>query len=581
MREEKARRRAEIRARAQKEAEKQPLLQQVLDHNSADRNTPNIPTPAGQIEHSASPQTSSPNVSLLESAPNSAPDSPGVFVTQKEVTSDNRPLGEEEGNSAAHYDPMKDMLEDQRRAALKQGLGQVTASSYKETLTEQRTVLLPVSEKAEAAPHKKPKKEFDMFADEDDEEEEEEEEGQDEHEMDVDGDEKTTKAVAIPQGRQYHESLLDKWDDEDGYLKIIPGEILEDGRYTIVEVLGRGVFAVVVRATDSATKEQVAIKIVRKNDSMRKAGLKEIYFLKKILEDDPRNKNHIVRFKTSFDHKGHLCMVFENLKQNLRDLVKSLGGHGISLVAVKEYAKQMFIALAALKRLDIIHADLKPDNILTADDNRHIKICDLGSAADRRDNNDVTTYLVSRFYRAPEIILGMKYDFAIDIWAIGCTLFELWTGKILFQGPNNNQMLKAIMECRGKFSGKLLRKASLAGYYFNEHEQFASRELDPFGKETTRWMIFKKPTKDLKTRVQEGAKNTQNINQTELVLFADLLDKCLNINPEKRITPEEALRHPFVNPRAAAAGHGHGHGPNGPGGGGGGGGPSKYKPYAK
>ena len=72
----------------------------------------------------------------------------------------------------------------------------------------------------------------------------------------------------------------------------------------------------------------------------------------------------------------------------------------------------------------------------------------------------------------------MPYDFAIDIWSIGCTLFELYTGKILFTGRSNNQMLRAIMECRGKFSHKTLRKAQFAAYHFDDLLNFRSVEKD-------------------------------------------------------------------------------------------------------
>lgn len=111
------------------------------------------------------------------------------------------------------------------------------------------------------------------------------------------------------------------------------------------------------------------------------------------------------------------------------------------------------------------------------DSRNMLKICDLGSASDASEN-DITQYLVSRFYRAPEIILGMPYDFAIDVWSVGCTLFELYTGKILFTGRSNNQMLRAIMECRGKFSHKILRKAQFAGLHFDDLLNFRSVEKD-------------------------------------------------------------------------------------------------------
>lgn len=106
-----------------------------------------------------------------------------------------------------------------------------------------------------------------------------------------------------------------------------------------------------------------------------------------------------------------------------------------------------------------------------------LKICDLGSASDSSEN-EITPYLVSRFYRAPEIILGMQYDFAIDIWSIGCTLYEMYTGKILFTGRTNNQMLRSIMDCRGKFTVKMLKRATLAHIHFDEMANFRSVEQE-------------------------------------------------------------------------------------------------------
>lgn len=111
-----------------------------------------------------------------------------------------------------------------------------------------------------------------------------------------------------------------------------------------------------------------------------------------------------------------------------------------------------------------------------------LKICDLGTAIDRSDaataHNEITPYLVSRFYRAPEIILGMPYDYSVDMWSIGCTLYELYTGKILFTGDSNNQMLRAIMEIRGKMSGKLYRRGQLWQMHFDEMGNFISLERD-------------------------------------------------------------------------------------------------------
>lgn len=88
---------------------------------------------------------------------------------------------------------------------------------------------------------------------------------------------------------------------------------------------------------------------------------------------------------------------------NLRDVLKKYGKDvGISIKAVRVYAQQLFLSLSLLKRCNLLHADIKPDNILVTESKNVLKLCDLGSASDVSDN-EITPYLVSRFYRAPEI----------------------------------------------------------------------------------------------------------------------------------------------------------------------------------
>ncbi|PHZ12393.1 kinase-like protein [Rhizopus microsporus ATCC 52813] len=341
-------------------------------------------------------------------------------------------------------------------------------------------------------------------------------------------------------------SLTDNWDDAEGYYSTRIGEVL-DGRYRVLTNLGRGVYSSVVRAKDEKTNEEVAIKLIRSNETMYKSGQKEVTFLKKLMEADPDNKKHVIRLKRHFEHRNHLCLVFETLSMNLRDVLKKYGKNvGINIKAVRVYAQQLFLSLSLLQKCRIIHADIKPDNILVSESRNTLKLCDLGSASDVTDNG-ITPYLVSRFYRAPEIMLGLTYDYGIDVWSVGCTLYELFTGKILFPGRNNNQMLKHIMELKGRFPNKLLRKAQFASNHFDEDYSFLSHEIDKVSKnEMVKKMTFIKPTRDLKSRIM-AASTTNSDEENRLVqAFIDLLDKCLALSPDKRLTPKEALSHPFI-----------------------------------
>lgn len=110
----------------------------------------------------------------------------------------------------------------------------------------------------------------------------------------------------------------------------------------------------------------------------------------------------------------------------------------------RKFAKQIIISLRVLADSNIIHCDLKPENILLRHPKRSaIKLIDFGSSC--RDKKTVYTYIQSRYYRAPEVILGTRYDVAIDMWSLGCTLVEMHTGEPLFGGQDEADQMKKIV----------------------------------------------------------------------------------------------------------------------------------------
>jgi serine/threonine-protein kinase PRP4 len=467
----------------------------------------------------------------------SGPQSPAEFsfTRDEDLLNDNAPspAGEEDEPSAADYDPTVDMQEERARHDKRMFKEDELSTDLEQKVIEQSVA----HNDAETVTMKTPADAFDMFAEEDDDD------------MFAEVPSKPTQQ-ALPEkkvAQALDVTMMDNWDDPEGYYNTILGELIEN-RYHVTQNLGRGMFSSVVRATDTISNDLVAIKIIRNNDTMRKAGIKEINILNDIAENDPDDKKHIIRLHRSFDHKGHLCMVFENLSLNLREVLKKFGRDiGINLKAIRVYSQQLFLGLSLLKKCQYLHADLKPDNILVNEGRNLLKICDLGSASPTSENL-TAPYLVSRFYRAPEIILGLPYDIGIDVWSIGCTLFELYSGKILFTGRNNNGMLRSIMECRGRFPHKLLRKGTFTNQYFDDLLNFQAIDEDRVtGRMTTKMIEVKaKPVRDLRMRLMPKGKKMDDIERKELELFLDLLDKCLDLRPEKRITPGEALRHPFI-----------------------------------
>ena len=170
---------------------------------------------------------------------------------------------EEDGPSAADYDPMMDMREDKQRDD-KRHNDEVSSGTYNEIMpTTEQDVLLP-SEPTPVEERKKSKDEFDMFAEDDDDMFAEEPAM---HGKPHVGKTETAIAVPIPRAKELDIGMLDNWDDIEGYYKIILGELL-NGRYHVQANLGKGMFSGVVRAMDTVTKELVAIKLIRNNETM-------------------------------------------------------------------------------------------------------------------------------------------------------------------------------------------------------------------------------------------------------------------------------------------------------------------------
>uniref|UniRef100_A0A8C7CXN7 Serine/threonine-protein kinase PRP4 homolog n=1 Tax=Oncorhynchus kisutch TaxID=8019 RepID=A0A8C7CXN7_ONCKI len=349
-------------------------------------------------------------------------------------------------------------------------------------------------------------------------------------------------------GKDFKENpnLRDNWTDAEGYYRVNIGETL-DKRYDVYGYTGQGMFSNVIRGRDTARAGQdVAVKIIRNNELMQKTGLKELEFLKRLNDADPDDKFHCLRLFRHFYHKQHLCLVFEPLSMNLREVLKKYGKDvGLHIKAVRSYTQQLFLALKLLKRCSILHADIKPDNILVNESKTILKLCDFGSASHVADN-DITPYLVSRFYRAPEIIIGKPYDYSIDMWSVGCTLYELYTGKILFPGSSNNHMIKLAMDLKGKMPNKMIRKGLFKDQHFDQNLNFLYIEVDKVTeREKVTVMSTINPTKDLLCDMVGGQRLPEEQRKKVLVL-KDLIDGTLMLDPAKRISINQALQHPFI-----------------------------------
>jgi len=387
------------------------------------------------------------------------------------------------------------------------------------------------------------------------------------------------------------------WDDVEGYYKTVIGETIDISITSLTAtqdessnthttsstiglkvsgLVGKGVFSTVLKCTTLSNASSVelpptvAIKCVRHNETMAKAASNEIQFLQQL-----KGSRGIVPLllpssgSPPLEHRGHVLLVFPYFEYSLRFLLQKFGnGVGLSLQAVRSYFGQLFAAASHLKKHGIIHADLKPDNILVSGDFSTVQLADFGSAFEASSpGSQPTPYLVSRFYRAPEIILGLVPTIAIDLWSLAVTVAEVFMGDVLFRGKSNNDMLYVFMQHMGPFSNRVIRQhmvqcqkmPNIIPQQFKQEGTnycFAQQVVDPISGEPFHKIHSLLSNNSTKTKFPSATPLHQKIlkaksstdSRTSVMHFSDLLQKCLALDSTRRIALKDALQHPFFQP---------------------------------
>eukprot|EP01063_Lacrimia_lanifica_P041696 TRINITY_DN978_c0_g1_i2.p1 TRINITY_DN978_c0_g1~~TRINITY_DN978_c0_g1_i2.p1 ORF type:complete len:895 (+),score=213.41 TRINITY_DN978_c0_g1_i2:168-2852(+) len=271
-------------------------------------------------------------------------------------------------------------------------------------------------------------------------------------------------------------------DNAEKDLIVHMGEEIRDDTantsYRISSLLGRGTFGQVLRARNLKTNECVAIKIIKNDQSYYTQSQTEVRMLQ-MLNSQYRNADgvNVVSLLASFDCRNHLCLVFELLSLNLFELLESNGYRGLTLTTVKRILKQVLSTLDACSKLGIVHCDLKPENILIVEPQHPIvKLIDFGSACE--ENNPIFSYIQSRYYRAPEVLLGNHYTTMIDIWSLGCVAAELFLGLPLLPGYNDYNQLYRMIEMIGFPPKHLLDNGGKTPMYFKRYMGEACSDSD-------------------------------------------------------------------------------------------------------
>ncbi|KAK7351461.1 hypothetical protein VNO77_10945 [Canavalia gladiata] len=362
-------------------------------------------------------------------------------------------------------------------------------------------------------------------------------------------------AVAGDEGiERKHVSPPRRDDDREGHYVFNLGENLTP-RYKILSKMGEGTFGRVLECWDRQTREYVAIKVVRSIRKYRDAAMLEVDVLQHLAKND-RGNSRCVQIRNWFDYRNHVCIVFEKLGPSLFDFLKRNKYCPFPVDLVREFGRQLLESVAYMHELRLIHTDLKPENILlvsseyvklpsckrvSSDETQFrclpkssaIKLIDFGSTA--FDNQNHSSIVSTRHYRAPEIILGLGWSYPCDLWSVGCILIELCSGEALFQTHENLEHLAMMERVLGPLPEHMVRRSNKgAEKYFKRGARLRWPE-GAVSRESINAVKKLGHLKDIVSRHVEYSRSS----------LTDLLHGLLTYDPTKRLTARQALDHPF------------------------------------
>lgn len=304
-------------------------------------------------------------------------------------------------------------------------------------------------------------------------------------------------------------------DEQGNYIVVIGDHIAY--RYEIVSIHGRGAFGEVLECLDRKTLQKVAIKVLNKKPMYQRSGKKEARTLERLQKIDEFQV--LLQKLDSFEFRGHFFIVFEYLQENLFQYIEKRQFGGISIEDIKMLAKQIFFSLQLLHSIGGVHCDLKPENVMIKEDSlEYVKVIDYGSTCFQDEK--MMDYVQSRFYRAPEIVLGTKYCEKIDIWSAGCLLFECFTGRVLFPAESESELLAMIQTAIGPPPKDVIREAKFKEKYFDGRGELRD------------WDLARGCCGEI------GACGDPK--------FENFLRLCLKWSPGDRISAEKAMKHPWL-----------------------------------
>ena len=291
-------------------------------------------------------------------------------------------------------------------------------------------------------------------------------------------------------------------------------------KYEVLGVVGEGAYGIVYKCRNKETDKFVAIKKFKEIEDklVQKTMKRELKMLQMLKHDN------VVDFQEAFIYKENLFLVFEYVEKNLLEVLEKFP-EGLNPKLIRSFVFQMCKAVHYLHTKNIIHRDVKPENLLV-DENMNLKLCDFGFARKislNEENNHVdamTDYVATRWYRSPELLLSNGiYGPEVDYWAIGCIMGELADGNPMFPGENEVDQLDCIIKVLGNLPEDLVN-------LFYSNEIYNGKEL-------------------LRVNRPESLERRYfgKLGPTAI----DFMKGLLQLDPNKRLNDENVFKHKYFN----------------------------------
>lgn len=346
----------------------------------------------------------------------------------------------------------------------------------------------------------------------------------------------------------------DMGGSSDGHRIVFVNEIFEDSdhmQFRVIDVLGNGTFSYVFKCQIvNQDSNFVALKIIKNLPQYHATGVSEI-FMHQLMAKAPDHvgKTKVIMPISTFEIDGHICMVLPLLSRSLFEGICQTQAVSKLLDNVRSIMRQLLQALAFIHTNNVIHCDVKPDNILYAGDNTDdIVLIDFGSATTAMSGKG--QYIQSRFYRSFEVILGMQFNSQIDIWSAGCVAAELFLDFAIFACDCESDAVHSMVALLGPVPEHLFQLSNNWWKYYDMTPQGFKLKHDPNEILLTKHLyhsIYEQTgTVPLEELILQHCQLETKQELEEVQSFSHFVHGLLKFDPAERYNADQALTHPFI-----------------------------------